>query len=114
MKLAQQQLAHFETFGFLYFPGLLADEVDEITLRFENIWARHGGGHHGSEHDKERRSALLPFIDQDKYLSAILDDPRIDDAMPSILGSSSMALRYLSWSMNGSRADLRSLSCSLP
>jgi hypothetical protein len=86
MKLSKQQLAHFETFGFLYFPGILADEIDEITLRFENVWAVHGGGHHGRKHDKEQRSALPPFIDQDKYLSAMLDDPRIDGIVSSILG----------------------------
>ena len=86
MKLSQQQLAYFETFGFLYFPGLLAGEVDEITRRFENVWAAHGSGHYGSEHDRERRSALLPFIDQDKYLSAMLDNPRIDGIASSILG----------------------------
>ena len=86
MKLSKQQLAHFETFGFLYFPSILVDEVDEITLRFENIWAVHGGGHHGKRHDKEQRSSLVPFIDQDKYLSAMLDDPRIDGIVSSILG----------------------------
>ena len=86
MKLSKQQLAHFETFGFLYFPGILVDEVDEITLRFENVWAVHGGGHHGKRHDKEQRSSLVPFIDQDKYLSAMLDDPRIDGIVSSILG----------------------------
>ena len=86
MKLSQQQLAYFETFGFLLLPGLLADEVAEIIRRFENVWAANGGGHHGSEHDRQRRSALVPFIDQDEYLSAMLDDPRIDGIASSILG----------------------------
>ena len=86
MKLTQQQMAYFETFGFLSFPGLLADEVDEIIRRFEKVWAVHGGGHHGREHDRERRSALLPFIDRDEYLSALLDDPRVDGIASSILG----------------------------
>ena len=86
MKLSKQQLAYFETFGFLCFPGLLADQIDEITRRFENVWATYGGGHAGSEHDGEQRSALLPFIDRDKYLSAMLDAPRIDGIVSSILG----------------------------
>ena len=86
MKLSKQQLAYFETFGFLCFPGLLAAQIDEITRRFENVWATYGGGHAGSEHDGEQRSALLPFIDRDKYLSAMLDAPRIDGIVSSILG----------------------------
>ncbi len=86
MRLTQQQLGYFETFGFLKFPGLLVDEVEEITRRFEKIWADHGGGHHGREHDRERRSALVPFIDQDEYLSALIDHPVIDGAAASILG----------------------------
>ena len=86
MRLTQQQLGYFETFGFLKFPGLLANEVDEITRRFEMLWAAHGGGHHGREHDREQRSALLPFIDKDEYLSAMLDNPRIDGIAASILG----------------------------
>ena len=86
MRLTQQQLGFFETFGFLKFPGLLADEVDEITRRFEKVWADHGGGHHGREHDREQRSALLPFIDKDEYLSAMLDHPAIDGIAASILG----------------------------
>ena len=86
MKLTQQQMAYFETFGFLKFPGLLADEIAEITRRFEMLWSARGGGHHGKEHDKKQRSALLPFIDQDEYLSALIDDPRIDGIASSILG----------------------------
>jgi hypothetical protein len=86
MKLTEQQLRYFDTFGFLGFPGLLADEIDRITEAFERVWAEHGGGHHGKAHDHERRSALVPFIDQDEYLSALLDDPRIEGIGASLLG----------------------------
>ena len=50
-KLSQEQMAFFETFGFLYFPGLLSDCIDKIIYEFEQIWVKHGGGHHGREHD---------------------------------------------------------------
>ena len=86
MKLTKQQMAHFETFGFLVFPGLLADEIEEITQRFEKLWSDHGGGHHGKDHDNKRRSAILPFIDRDEYLSALIDNARIDGIASSILG----------------------------
>ena len=81
MTLTKQQLAFFSTFGFLKFPGLFVNEIDRITNTFERIWADHGGGHFGKPHDGEQRSALVPFIDQDKYLSCLIDDPRIDEVI---------------------------------
>ena len=50
-QLNDQQMAFFETFGFLSFPGLLADCADKIIDEFEAIWTSHGGGHHGALHD---------------------------------------------------------------
>ena len=86
MKLSDHQLAFFDTFGFLAFPGLFADDIDRITGAFEKMWADHGGGHYGREHDGKQRSALIQFIDQDEYLSALIDDPRIHDVCASVLG----------------------------
>ena len=85
-RLNDRQMAFFETFGFLQFPGLLADCVDEIIDEFEAVWERHGGGHDGRPHDGTRRSCLVPFIDRSERLSALLDDPRIHDIASSILG----------------------------
>ena len=50
------------------------------------MWADHGGGHYGREHDGKQRSALIQFIDQDEHLSALIDDPRIHDVCASVLG----------------------------
>ena len=86
MKLTQQQLSFFDTFGYLAFPGLLADEVGTITDAFEQVWAENGGGHFGKAHDEKRRSALIQFIDQNEYLSAVIDDERIDGIASSVLG----------------------------
>lgn len=85
-RLTQQQLNFFNTFGYLLFPGLLADCVDRIIEEFERIWAEHGGGHHGKEHDGEGRSCIVPFPDESEYLSSLLDDPRIHDIAAGILG----------------------------
>ena len=85
-QLTPQQLAFFDTFGYLYFPGLLADCADRIIEEFEVIWAAHGGGHHGREHDGEQRSCILPFPDQSEFLSSLLDDPRIHDIAAGICG----------------------------
>lgn len=86
MKLTEHQHAFFDTFGYLAFPGLFAEDIDRITNAFEQVWSDHGGGHHGREHDRKHRSALIQFIDQDEYLSSLIDDPRIADVCASILG----------------------------
>ncbi|MCY4113553.1 MAG: phytanoyl-CoA dioxygenase family protein [Chloroflexi bacterium] len=86
MTLSDQQLSFFETFGYLVFPGAFAHEAEKITEEFERVWADHGGGHNRQAHDHERRSALVPFIDQSEYLSALLDDPRVDGVVSALLG----------------------------
>ncbi len=83
-RLTDQQMAFFDTFGFLYFPALLADCIKNIISEFEAIWTAHGGGHHGKDHDGVSRSCILPFPDQSEYLSSLLDDPRIHDIAASI------------------------------
>ncbi|MCX5658161.1 MAG: phytanoyl-CoA dioxygenase family protein [Planctomycetota bacterium] len=86
IKLTAQQLAFFETFGYLSLPGLLADSIDSITAAFEEIWARQGGGHHGKPHDGKARSCVVPFLDQHERLCALLDDPRIHGLLTSLVG----------------------------
>lgn len=86
MGLAEQQVRYFETFGFLKLAGLFADEADELIRRFDALWKAHGSGHDGKEHDHERRSMLFQFIERDEYFSALLDDPRIEGTIASLLG----------------------------
>jgi ectoine hydroxylase-related dioxygenase (phytanoyl-CoA dioxygenase family) len=85
-NLSPQQRAFFETFGFLAFPGLLADRIDEIIEAFERLWAAQGGGHHGQQHDYKRRSCIVPCVDSSEVLSTLLDDPRILGVATSLLG----------------------------
>ena len=86
IRLNQQQLNFFDTFGYLALPGLMADCIDEIIDAFEQVWAERGGGHDGQPHDGERRSCIVPFIDQHERLCALLDDPRIEGLLASLLG----------------------------
>lgn len=86
MPFTEQQRRFLTTFGYLSFPGLFAAEAEAIGEEFERVWAEHGGGHHGQPHDHRRRSALVPFIDQSEYLSALIDDPRIDEVASVLLG----------------------------
>jgi ectoine hydroxylase-related dioxygenase (phytanoyl-CoA dioxygenase family) len=83
--LTPQQSAFMDLFGFLVFPGLLSDRIGRITEEFEEIFER-TGGHHGVAHDGTRRSCIVPFIDQSEYLSSLLDDPRVDGILSSLLG----------------------------
>lgn len=85
-QLTAQQLAYFDTFGYLGFPGLLNDRIDEIINDFEEVWARHGGGHNGRPHEGKERSCIVQFIDHHERLSSLLDDPRISGIATSLLG----------------------------
>ncbi len=84
--LTPQQLAHFETFGYLGLPGLLADKAEAIQRAFDDVWARHGGGHNGVPHDGKARSVIVQFLDQSEYLCTLLDDHRVHDIAASLLG----------------------------
>lgn len=86
MELTRQQLDFFDTFGYLAFPGLMSDVIDNIIDDFEAIWLDHGGGHHGQLHDGKQRSCIVPFIDQHPRLCALLDDERILGILTSLLG----------------------------
>lgn len=85
-KLSQEQIRFFETFGYLSFPGLLADRIEEIDNEFEAVWQAHGGGHDGKPHDGTARSCIVPFIDQSEILSTLLDDSRILEIAKTLLG----------------------------
>jgi Phytanoyl-CoA dioxygenase (PhyH) len=87
LQLTTQQLAFMDVFGYLVFPGMLADRIDRITEEFERTFAERGGGHNGKPHDGTARSCILPFIDQTEYLSSLIDDPRIDGIFTSLLGA---------------------------
>lgn len=84
--LSEQQIAFFNTFGFLAFPGLLKDRIDEIIGEFITIFQKRGGGHDGRPHDGRKRSCIVPFLDQSAVLCTLLDDPRISGIASSLLG----------------------------
>lgn len=82
-----EQINFFNTFGYLAFPGLMADTIDQITGEFEAVWEERGGGHNGKPHDGTARSCIVPFIDQREKLCELLDDPRIVGIASSLLGA---------------------------
>ncbi|MCX6047424.1 MAG: phytanoyl-CoA dioxygenase family protein [Chloroflexi bacterium] len=85
-QLTDAQLNFFKTFGYLSFPGMMADRLAEIDQEFEALWAANGGGHAGKQHDGTARSCIAGFIDHSEKLSTLLDDPRITGIATSLLG----------------------------
>mgnify|MGYP001034258528 CR=1 FL=1 len=86
MRLTKQQVKYFQTFGYLLFQGILKNEISKITNGFEKIWDIFEESNAGIKHDKKQRTILVPFIDQDEYLSAMLDNDTIDGIAASLLG----------------------------
>ena len=86
IRLSEQQIDFFDTFGYLGFPGLMADRIDEIVENFEALWASRGGGHNGKPHEGTARSCVVQFIDQREMLASLVDDPRIVGIAESLLG----------------------------
>jgi len=80
-KLSKNQLDFFDTFGYLTSPEIFRDCIDKIISAFESVWTDSGRTHDGT-----KRSALVPFPDQNEYLSSLLDDHRIHDIVSSICG----------------------------
>jgi hypothetical protein len=87
VKLTKEQHDYFNTFGFLKFPGLFKDNIASITEEFELTFPTFRQDHKEyKEHDGKKRSVVPYFIDWREKLSALLDDPRIDGILTSLLG----------------------------
>lgn len=75
-----QEVAFFETFGFVRFPGLFADDIDRITSGFEDVFADEAQNRmdvHEDLHLSERRVIIPGFIHRSEKLAPMVDDPRV-------------------------------------
>lgn len=86
LQLTEQQKCFFQTFGFLALPGLIKDCIDEVIDAFEEVWQERGRGPNGQVHEGKERSMSVQFIDQHERLCALLDDPRIEGLVGSLIG----------------------------
>jgi len=91
-QLDSHQLDFVDTFGYLSFPGLLCDKIDEIKQAFDRLLKRNGG----DEHDGLERLFMAPFINHDRYLCTLLDDPRLHGIATGLLGE-----QYQYWNSDG-------------
>lgn len=76
-----QQRAFFEAFGFLKLPGLLQPEIAGIIAEFEAVFPQLG-----LRHDGKKRTMIVQFVDQRAGLSALLDHPRVVEAVGNLIG----------------------------
>ncbi len=83
MQLTQQQLNHFDSFGYLAFPGLLKEEIGWITEEFEEVMANVASG---KDHDGSARTIIVPTIDHSERLCTLLDDDRILGIASTLIG----------------------------
>jgi len=87
--LSPQQIAYFETFGFVHLPGLFREDMDWIVEAFEEVFANEG--HPRMEtyehlHLAQRRIIIPGFITRSEKLTRLLEDPRVLGVVSSLIG----------------------------
>src|SRR5579872_7608658 len=84
MQLTEQQIRHFQTFGYLACRALFAPaEISWITEEFETAIQTCGGG---KEHDGSKRTMFGGPIERTEKLCTLMDDPRILGLLGGLLG----------------------------
>ena len=91
MKLTEQQLSHFDTFGFVVFRQLLIpSEIEQFSKEFDaglDSWLPEGAKHDGSaRHYATLMDSITPFA------ASLLDDPRFADAAERFMGADSIGI----------------------
>lgn len=82
-----QQVNFFETFGFVKFPGLFAEDIDEIVGGFERVFATQPTWETNADLHLNQRRVIIPgFVDKDARLSALLDDHRVLGVLDGLIG----------------------------
>lgn len=93
MRLTVQQKRFFDDFGYIFLPGLMAEEAGWIIEEYEKIFRDSG-----IVHDGTKRSSIGPFIERNERLCTLLDNPKVDGLFASLIGDDYM--------YHGSGADL--------
>jgi hypothetical protein len=87
--LSPQQVAYFNTFGFLHLRGLFRDEIDEISAGFERVFAAPENEHwemHSFQNGGALRVVVTGFIEKDEALRGLRNDPRILGVVNGLIG----------------------------
>ena len=92
MRLAEHQLNHFHTFGFVVFRQLLSPRRDGALQRgvrpgVWTAWLPAGAKHDGSaRHYATLMDSITPFT------ASLLDDPRFAEAAEQLMGTDSIGI----------------------
>ncbi|MBT5871838.1 MAG: hypothetical protein HOH43_00355 [Candidatus Latescibacteria bacterium] len=92
-ELTDQQKRYFSDFGYIFLPGLMAEEIDWITEEYERAFRDHGVNHDGTQ-----RSSLGKIIERSETMYRLIDHPNVTGLLAGLLGDD---YNYL-----GSGADL--------
>ena len=83
MQLTEQQLNHFQTFGFLIFRQLLSPEESAQYSREFNVgldaWIE------GGRHDRKARHYASLMEETSPFIASLADDPRFVDVAEQLL-----------------------------
>lgn len=101
MMLTEQQKVFFQLFGYLYLPGLFADDIADIAIKFDELfdtrkeevvdWVH-------EIHENKLRRFITQATDKNEYLKGLLSDPRIVGIATELLGED--------YDFNGSDASI--------
>ena len=90
MQLSEQQLNHFETFGFLVFRQLLSPaEMERYSEEFDSgmaAWLE------GEEFDGEQRHYATLMEEASPFIAGLADDPRFGDVAEQLFGRRGIAI----------------------
>jgi len=93
VKLTDQHKRFFDDFGYIFLPGLMAQEVDWIIEEYERAFADSR-----IEHDGTKRSSLGKIVERNERFFDLLDNPKVVSLLSGLLGDN---YNYL-----GSGADM--------
>ena len=82
IELSPRQIAFFDTFGFLKLAGAVQENIEEIIAEFTAVFPQTG-----ARHDGQKRTCIVPFVDQREKLCTLLDHPVIEGAAASLIGA---------------------------
>ena len=80
--LTAGQRRFFDDFGYLVLRQFLTPEIGWITEEFEAVFRERD-----ARHDGNKRSCIVPFIDQRERLCTLLDHPGLQRILGDILGA---------------------------
>ena len=79
--LTSGQKQFFDTFGYLALPGLLSEDIGWITDEFAMVFKDKG-----LVHDPSKRTMFVRFVDSRERLCTLLDHPKVEGALTSLVG----------------------------